>query len=433
MKIYLYTDLKISPGQLFWHRDLGLLTKAFRSLGHEAWLVVHPATETNATPAVPNKLDLPREQPCVAPQVRDVAGPDSPLPTRHPPPATRHDPVIWASPTDVRSPSWWQSHRPDLVILGLWTRPKYDSIRRAALSATPRLIERADSDGMRTASCGLHTYAQRRYDYFRDRTYRWPAFLSAPASVLYSLASILATPWIETRLAKTLKLLPALTVETPQANERWKKLAIKLGAGPTRIQFIPHPVQTDIFKPDPAISKKKQIISVGRWDSYQKNLPLLIETLTAFLRENPSWTALIVGSGLPQIRPHPGIVFSSPLTPAELARRMQESKVVVSTSRYESFGLAIAEALCCGCTPCGPDELDSLVYFDSIFMNRSLPACRASLCERLSIISRLESPQGAAERATAIFSPKKIAGEILKISNPPELRRYTNSCFVSPS
>ena len=159
MRIILYTDLQAEEGRLFWHRDLGLLTKAFRDLGYEAWLVVHPATESNATPAVPNKLDLPREQPCVAQQGlprRSAAGPDSPLPARHPPPSTRHDPVIWASPSEVRNPAWWQNHQPDLVILGLWTRPKYDPIRRAALSATPRVIERADSDGMRTASCGLH-------------------------------------------------------------------------------------------------------------------------------------------------------------------------------------------------------------------------------------------------------------------------------------
>ena len=43
MKILLYTDLAIRSDQLFWHRDLGLLTKAFRSLGHDAWLVAHPA------------------------------------------------------------------------------------------------------------------------------------------------------------------------------------------------------------------------------------------------------------------------------------------------------------------------------------------------------------------------------------------------------
>ena len=234
MKILLYTDLTIRPDQLFWYRDLGLLTKAFRALGHDAYLVVHPATEPSATPTAPNELDHPREQPCVVPQVRDVAGPILPhmrdpanagqnppaagaLPTfapshiptsaasniKHPTLKIPEEPVLWPSPPDVRDPLWWQSQKPDLVILGLWTRPKYDSIRRAALSATPRVIERADSDGMRTASCGLPTYAKRRFDYFRDRTYHWPSLISIPASIFYSFASILATPWIEYRLKNT--------------------------------------------------------------------------------------------------------------------------------------------------------------------------------------------------------------------------------------
>ena len=63
MKILLYTDLAVRTDQLFWHRDLGLLTKAFRDLGHEACLVVHLATEPGATLGAPNELDLPREQP----------------------------------------------------------------------------------------------------------------------------------------------------------------------------------------------------------------------------------------------------------------------------------------------------------------------------------------------------------------------------------
>ena len=323
LKIFLYTDLRIAKEDLFWHRDLGLITKAFRDLGHDAWLVVHPADES----------------------------------TRHPPPVTLQDPVIWASPANVRNPSWWQSQKPDLVIFGLWTRPKYDPIRRAALSATPRVIERADSDGMRTASCGLSTYAQRRYDYFRDRTFGWPAFLSILVSVLYSLASILATPWIEARSAKTLRLLPALTVETPQATQLWKKLAAKIGADPKRIHCIPHPIQTDIFRPDLSIRKKKQIISVGRWESYQKNLPFLLKTLVHFLNKNPDWTAQVVGSGLPSVVPHPRIFFSPPLDSMALALKMQESRLFLSSSRFESFGLAAVEAGACGCLTIAPDFL----------------------------------------------------------------------------
>ena len=376
MKILLYTDLKCQAGSLFWHRDLGLLTKAFCALGHEAWLVVHPASES-----APN-----------------------------PPPATRHDPVIWAFPSDVRNPSWWQHHQPDLVILGLWTRPKYDLIRRAALSATPRVIERADSDGMRTASCGLRTYARRRYDYFRDRTFGWPAFLSILVSVLYSLASILATPWIEARLAGTLKLLPALIVETPKAMQLWKKLAAKLGANPKRIHCIPHPVQTDIFRPNPSVRKKDQIISVGRWDSYQKNFPLLLKTLLSFLSRNPGWTALIVGSGLPLHASHPRIRFSPPLQPRILARSMQSSKIFLSSSRYESFGLAEKEAEFCRCRVVRSDSftspLLSVQLQSDLLVTQMIQYAKEGSSPLRSTSSKQCAPEAVARRFLQIFLGK---------------------------
>jgi len=304
-------------------------------------------------------------------------------------------PVLWPSPPDVRDPLWWQSQKPDLVILGLWTRPKYDPIRRAALSATPHVIERADSDGMRTASCGLSAYAKRRFDYFRDRTYQWPSPLSIPASFLYSFASIIATHWIETRLARTLKLLPAVAVETPHATALWKSLATRLSNDPEKIHCIPHPIQTDIFKFDPTIQKKNQIISVGRWESYQKNLPLLLKTLRKFLYQNPDWTSLLIGSGLPTQSSHPWITFLPPLSPLDLARHMQESKIFLSSSRYESFGLAATEAGACGCN----------VFFDVIFL-KNVSYKKALLLQKQNAPTyALSCPGTVAKTFITRFSP----------------------------
>jgi glycosyltransferase involved in cell wall biosynthesis len=378
LKILLYTDLTIRPDQLFWHRDLGLLTKAFRDLGHEAYLVVHLAAEPTPPPAISNELDHTRGQPFEVPQLRDEVGPHSYNPSKSrlrdvvgPHSEIRNSkspilPVLWVSPSQVRDKEWWKDHNPDLVILGLWTRPKYDPIRRAALSATRHVIERADSDGMRTASCGLLTYAKRRFDYFRDRTYRWPSPFSILASIFYSFTSILATPWIEYRLRKTLRLLPSILVETPQATALWKSLATRLGVDPSKIHCVPHPIQTDIFKFDPAIQKKNQIISVGRWESYQKNFPLLLKTLRSFLDKNPSWTSLVIGSGLPAKSPHPRITFLPPTDPTQLARHMQESEIFLSSSRYESFLMAGVEALSCGCLPVGPADSVLALLFASI-------------------------------------------------------------------
>jgi glycosyltransferase involved in cell wall biosynthesis len=359
LKILLYTDLTIRPDQLFWHRDLGLLTKAFRDLGHNALLAVHPAGDTSSNIKNPrasasrNRGEKSASAPFVAPAQHGLG--QSRATSKIP-----EEPVLWPSPSDVRDPLWWQSQKPDLVILGLWTRPKYDPIRLAALSATPRVIERADSDGMRTASCGLFIYAKRRFDYFRDRSFHWPSPFSILASIFYSFASILATPWIEHRLRKTLRLLPSVLVETPHATTLWKSLAIRLEADPEKIHYVPHPIQTDIFKFDPTIQKKNQIISVGRWDSYQKNLPLLLKTLQSFLDKNPSWTSLVIGSGLPNKSPHPQITLLHPLSPPDLARHMQESKIFLFSSRYESFLLAGAEALSCNCLLVGPKEIHAI-------------------------------------------------------------------------
>jgi glycosyltransferase involved in cell wall biosynthesis len=376
MRILLYTDLRILPKELFWHRDLGLLTKAFRKLGHKAWLVVHPATK----------------------------------PTRNPKTATRNGPVIWASPSDVRNPSWWKSHKPDLVILGLWTRPKYDPIRRAALAATSRVMERADSDGMRTASCGLRLYIRRRHDCWMDRCAGWPHGFQELASWLYAGLSVLGTPWIEGRLRRTLGMVPALLVETGLATKRWKELTRRLGKNPGKIHHVPHPVQTSIFRKFPAGRKANRIVSVGRWESYQKNLPLLCRTLVSFLKTHRSWSAELVGTGLPAKSPHPRLRFSPPMTSRKLRRRYLQARVFLSGSRYESFGLAAAEASLCGC------EVISLVP-DALPAEWQTRAGKKAPLSRLHEIARApRTARPPTSHRHDFLSPSHVAGQILRIA-----------------
>ena len=80
--------------------------------------------------------------------------------------------------------------------------PAHSRVTRPANAGIQTIVERVSrmSGGMRTASCGFFNYAKCRFDYLRDRIYRWPPLLSIPTSLFYSFASILATPWIEYRL-----------------------------------------------------------------------------------------------------------------------------------------------------------------------------------------------------------------------------------------
>ena len=385
MKILLYTDLTIREDELFWHRDLGLLTRAFRHLGHEAQLVVHPARESN---------------------IHNQTSPIS------------KDPVIWASASDVRNPSWWQSGKPDLVILGLWTRPQYDPIRRAALSVTPHIIERADSDGMRTASCGLKEFTQRRYDYFRDQTAGLPKGISFLLSCLYATLFTLSSPWMEKRLAKSLRFIPDLVVETPGATLCWNSLVKKLKPA-TRVHHIPHPVQADLFRYRDSVRKEKKVVAVGRWETHQKNLPLLLSTLRAFLDRHPDWSAVVIGSGLPLAPRHPRITLSPPLPAASLAEVMGTSKIFLFSSRYESFLLSGAEALVAGCSVVGPETLVATQQLVEIqgcapFGHHSLGEGLEQELQAWTEAGR--NPSQISKKACAVFSAETIAQKFLSLA-----------------
>ena len=96
----------------FWDRDVGLLVRTLRSLQYDAWLVA---------------LGDPAQ----------VGNPDLP--------------VIRATLDQLGAPAWWQKQKPDGVVLNTWSAPRYDAIRNAALTATPRVVERLDTDGARSA------------------------------------------------------------------------------------------------------------------------------------------------------------------------------------------------------------------------------------------------------------------------------------------
>jgi len=244
---------------------------------------------------------------------------------------------------------------------------------------------------MRTAFCGLSTYARRRYDYFRDRSYHWPTWLSIPAAGLYAAAQVFLTPWIEFRLWKTLQLVPCLILETPQSLRRWQDLARRIGADPTRMRFVPNAVQTHFFHTKSSVPKKNQTVSVGRWESYQKNLPALRQRLTTYLTDHPTWQSWVVGTGLPAQSGHPRIRYLPPLSPKKLARLMQESKLFLFSSRYESFCLAAAEAMSCGCKVLGPAGLDATHFYRGLLSVRKIPG-----------------------KAAWFFSPRKVAKELLQ-------------------
>lgn len=104
----------------------------------------------------------------------------------------------------------------------------------------------------------------------------------------------------------------------------------------------------------------KKVIAVGRFNDYVQKRPLLMSrVLCSFLATHPDWSADIIGPygaklgrAVHKLRPHiqTRLRLHGPLTNDETRVVMADSTICFSASAYESFGIAMAEALCEGCS-----------------------------------------------------------------------------------
>ncbi len=139
-----------------------------------------------------------------------------------------------------------------------------------------------------------------------------------------------------------------------------------------KIHVIPNPVTPDII--DSKIKNKENIIvSVGRWDDIApKNPEGLIQTLNKFLSFKENWRALVIGPGENVIKQYidkfnisnsvkQRINVTGSLPHEKIRDYLLKAKIFFMPSRWESFGIAAAEGVCCGCTVVG-SPIESLRY-----------------------------------------------------------------------
>lgn len=139
--------------------------------------------------------------------------------------------------------------------------------------------------------------------------------------------------------------------------------AIYNGVSP---RFTPPPFSSTPRDP----RRVRQLLYVGRADPY-KNLEMLIQAFAELQRNAPFPVRLRLAGALdprypqaPELARDLGINESidwiEKLSPDELVRTYREADVLVMPSRYEGFGLPVAEAMACGtpvvCGRCGALE-----------------------------------------------------------------------------
>jgi glycosyltransferase involved in cell wall biosynthesis len=178
-----------------------------------------------------------------------------------------------------------------------------------------------------------------------------------------------------------------IVLPSPLSKERYSRylLAMKRADLIGRLRFVPSPAVKEM-RLQPAIARKDVIIAVGRWQSVQKNTPLLLRVLERVLARQPQYSARIVGSGAEVVKKLAQHLNAECRSRIDIVGRVDhaglpalygESQVFLCTSRYESFMIAAGEALCCGCSVVGDARIASMSYFTGL--SSGTVSCDSSL------------------------------------------------------
>ncbi len=144
------------------------------------------------------------------------------------------------------------------------------------------------------------------------------------------------------QLINKLKKLDKFVVLTEDDKLNWKDLK--------NVVVIPNPLE---IKNNISLLENKEIVAVGRY-SYEKGFDLLIQAWKIVNEQHKDWILNIYGSGnkeylAPLIKEEDLISSVIPHDPSKnIFDIYLQNSIFVCSSRFEGFGMVIAEAMSCG-------------------------------------------------------------------------------------
>lgn len=163
--------------------------------------------------------------------------------------------------------------------------------------------------------------------------------------------------WVRS-LIKQLKRLDRFVVLSEEDYHNWPELNNKMVI-PNSLSYFPNFHST---------CENKQVIAVGRYTK-QKGFDLLLHAWKIVYEEHPDWHLNIYGSGDRQVYEHlaeqlgiSSVVHCHPAV-NNIYEKYRDSSIFALSSRYEGFGLVLAEAMSVGvpavsfACPCGPSDI----------------------------------------------------------------------------
>jgi glycosyltransferase involved in cell wall biosynthesis len=316
MRWYTCTPVEFGGGPDFFARDSGLLCRGFREIGIESRAVMPGARK----------------------------------------PEDEED-LIRTEYHNLQDPEWWRSHRLDGVVLYAWGSPRYRHIARAIRESGAKLVLNQDSSGHVSPLNGLRAWSVEQWTLAGSGESRAMALRGILRILCGISLGLLRTDPLR---AIHLRQGHLIACVSPDAAENYRRLCRIYGGRELaeKVVLLPHAVLTGLSF-DPAIHQKKpRVIAIGRWDDViQKRPGLLIGVLGRLLSENGDIGIDIVGRLTPEIEawrdglPDPErVILHGKLAHEKLAELLAGARIYYCPSAYESFNIAAAEALCCGCS-----------------------------------------------------------------------------------
>ena len=353
MRIATCTPVDFKADDHFFSRDSGLLCRGFQEAGHA----------------------------CQSIMPGQAASGDAPD-------------LLRCHPRDLASPDWWRERALDLVVLYAWGDPAYHDIARAIRTAGIRLIQSLDTAGLPSPYADFAT---------------WLAWtlgmigLPQPGKQKLRLVAKAVRDFVpafyDKKRAMMLDECDELAAVSPPAFESIAAYVRAMGRPhiERKLAVVPHPVSPRFaYRGTP---KKPIVVAVGRWDeasAAQKDPRMTVDVIGDLLSARPDWDAVIIGRGATALldltsgwspRDRERIALHEFLDHPALVRHLDEASIMLCASRYESYHISSAEAVCCGCSVVVADHplLASTAWFTTASCGTLSPArTRQALANALS-------------------------------------------------
>lgn len=256
----------------------------------------------------------------------------------------------------LEDPGWWRAQQADGVVLYAWGRPKFREVASAIRRAGCFLILNQDNGGLVSPLAGFGDWLREQWILGGGGRGAAGCLRSARLTLRgLSVGLALTDPLRADHLSHG----HVIACVSPKAAEHYRKLCRMYGRGlEQRVEVIPHAVES-MFHAGESL-KERRIVCVGRWsDELQKRTGRMTGVLESVLAEDPAVEVVIIGQPTDKLSEwHASldkavagrIRLTGALDRESLADWMARSMVFYSPSAFESFGIAAAEALCCGCS-----------------------------------------------------------------------------------